>query len=98
MIGEGTVIKNGSRIVGPVIIGKECVIGLDTYIGPNTSIGDNSKISKCNIENSIIMSGCNIYGDIKIRNSIIAFNSEIVKTNNADSNVFLLGEGTKISL
>ena len=98
MIGEGTVIKNGSRIVGPVIVGKECIIGPDTHIGPNISIGDNSKLSRCDIKNSIIMPGCNIDGDFKIRDSIIAFNSEIVKTDNADSNVFLLGEGTKISL
>ena len=98
MIGEGTVIKNGSRIVGPVIIGKKCIIGPDTYIGPNISIGDNSKLSRCNIKNSIIMPGCNIDGDFKIRDSIIAFNSEIVRTDNADRNVFLLGEGTKISL
>ena len=98
MIGKGTVIKKGSRIVGPVIVGKECIIGPDTHIGPNISIGDNSKLSRCNIKNSIIMPGCNIDGDFKIRDSIIAFNSEIVKTDNADSNVFLLGEGTKISL
>jgi len=98
MVGEGTVIKNGSKIVGPVIIGKECVIGSETCIGSNTSIGDNSNISKCDIKNSIIMSGCNIDGDIKIRNSIIAFNSEIIKTKNVDSKIFLLGEGTKISL
>ncbi len=98
MVGEGTVIKNGSKIVGPVIIGKECVIGSETCIGPNTSIGDNSNITKCDIKNSIIMSGCNIDGDIKIRNSIIAFNSEIIKTKNVDSKIFLLGEGTKISL
>ena len=98
MIGEGTVIKKGSRIVGPVIIGKKCIIGPDTYIGPNISIGDNSKLSRCNIKNSIIMPGCNIDGDFKIRDSIIAFNSEIVRTDNADRNVFLLGEGTKISL
>ena len=98
MIGEGTVIKNGSRIVGPVIVGKECIIGPDAHIGPNISIGDNSKLSRCDIKNSIIMPGCNIDGDFKIRDSIIAFNSEIVKTDNADSKVFLLGEGTKISL
>ena len=98
MIGEETVIKNGSRIVGPIIIGKKCIIGPDTHIGPNISIGDNSKLSRCDIENSIIMSGCNIDGNFKIRDSIIAFNSEIVKTDNTDRNVFLLGEGTKISL
>ena len=98
MIGEGTIIKKGSKITGPVIIGKECTIGPDANIGPNISIGDNSKLSRCGIENSIIMSGCNIDGNLKIQNSIIAFNSEIIKTGNLDSNVFLLGEGTKISL
>ena len=98
MVGKGTIIKEGSVLVGPSIIGKNCVIESNTYVGPNTSIGDNSKLSKCNIENSIIMSGCNISGDFKIRDSIIAFNSEIIKNNNTDSEIFLLGEGTKISL
>ena len=98
MIGKGTIIKKGSKVIGPIIIGKECIIGPDTHIGPNTSIGDNSKLAKCDIKNSIIMPGCNIDGNFKIRDSIIAFNSEIIKTDNADSNVFLLGEGTKISL
>ncbi|WP_042683765.1 glucose-1-phosphate thymidylyltransferase [Candidatus Nitrosotenuis chungbukensis] len=97
MVGEGTIIKNNSKIIGPVIIGKGCVIDAAS-IGPNISIGDNSKLSKCSIENSIIMSGCNIDGDFKIKNSIIAFNSEITMTDNTDSKIFLLGEGTKISL
>lgn len=96
MVGDGTIIKNGSRIIGPVIIGKNCIVD-SASIGPNTSIGDNSKLTKCDTEDSIIMSGCNINGTFKIRNSIIAFNSEIVKSND-DDKVFLLGEGTKISL
>lgn len=98
MIGEKTLIKKGAKIIGPVIIGDNCLIDSDTRIGPNTSIGDDSKLSKCNIENSIIMSGCNIDGSFKIRNSIIAFNCEIVQTKISDDKVFLLGEGTKISL
>lgn len=97
MIGEGTVIKNNTKIIGPVIIGKQCIID-SASIGPNISIGDNSKLSNCSIRNSIIMSGCNINGDFRIEDSIIAFNSEIVMTNNTDSKIFLLGEGTKISL
>ena len=98
MVGDETLIRSGSKIVGPVIIGKNCVIGSDTYVGPNTSIGDNSKLSKCNIENSIIMSGCTIDGDFKIKNSIIAYNSEIICNKENNHKVFLLGEGTKISL
>ena len=99
MIGENTLLKTGSKIVGPVIIGKNCIIDSGTYIGPNTSIGDESKIAKCNIEDSIVMSGCEIDCDIKIKNSIIAFNSQIIsKKNNSKNKIFLLGEGTKISL
>lgn len=99
MVGENTLIKSGSKIVGPVIIGKNCVIDSATYVGPNTSIGDDSMLSKCNVEDSIIMSGCKIDGDVRIRNSIVAFNSEIVlKRDNNNNKIFLLGEGTKISL
>jgi glucose-1-phosphate thymidylyltransferase len=98
MIGDKTILKSGSKITGPVVIGNNCIIDSDTYVGPNTSIGDNSKISKCNIENSIIMAGCNIEGDFKIRDSIIAFNSEIISNKENNQNkIFLLGEGTKIS-
>jgi len=99
MIDENTVISTGAKIVGPVIIGKNCTIGSDSYIGPNTSIGDNSKLSKCDIEDSIIMSNCTIDCNIKIRKSIISHNSEIVyKRENSDNKIFLLGEGSKISL
>lgn len=97
MVGPGTIIKNGSKITGPVIIGKDCQIGPNAHIGSNTSIGDDSKITNCHIENSIIMSGCNISGDFSIKDSIIAFNSEITKSDTTNK-IFLLGEGTKISL
>ena len=43
------------------------------------------------------MNGCKIESEIKIKNSIIAFNSEI-KQSHSDDKVFLLGEGTNISL
>jgi glucose-1-phosphate thymidylyltransferase len=98
MIGNNSIIKSGAKIKGPTIIGKNCIIEGDAFIGPNTSIGDNSKIAKCHIEDSIIMSGCNIDCNIKIVNSIISFNSEITNNTNQSSKIFLLGEGTRISL
>ena len=97
MVGKNSIIKAGTKIVGPVIIGENCIIGPDAIIGKNTSIGDGSEISKCHIEDSIIMNGCKIESKIKIKNSIIAFNSEI-KQSGSEDNVFLLGEGTKILL
>ena len=97
MVGDGTIIKQNSKLTGPIIIGKNCVIESDAIIGPNTSIGDNSILSMCDIQDSILMSDCNIKCKIKIRNSIIAFNSSI--TSNSENNgekILILGEGTKI--
>src|SRR5574337_359579 len=99
MIGENTIIKKGSKITGPVIIGKNCVIESNARIGPNTSIGNDSILSKCNVENSIIMSDCIIDCNMKIRNSIISHNSQIIyNKENQDNKIFLIGEGSKISL
>jgi len=98
IIGKSTIIKNGCQVVGPVIIGENCVIENNSYIGPNTSIGDNSKLSSCKVEDSIIMSNCQIIGNFRIKDSIIAYNCELVFTEKSDNTIFLLGEGTKISL
>ena len=98
MLGEGSLIKTGSRIKGPVIIGKNCLIESNTTIGQNTSVGNNSILSNCDIANSIIMKDCKIEGGFKIRRSIISSNSKIhINKKTKDEKVFLLGEGTKIS-
>ena len=57
-VGEGTVIRSGSYIVGPVIIGRNCDIGPNCYIRPNTAIGDSCHIGNAvEVKNSIIMKG-----------------------------------------
>jgi len=84
----------------PSIIGKNCKIDESALIGPNVSIGDDTIISSdVVIENSIIMSGCIIDGGLNIKNSIISANCHL-HGNNKDKTekVFLLGEGTKITL
>jgi glucose-1-phosphate thymidylyltransferase len=99
MIGKDTILKSGAKIIGPVIIGNNCTIEANTMIGPNTSIGDNSKLAKCQISNSIVMGNCNIESNIIIKNSIIAYNSTINQDpKEHNSKVFLLGEGTRITL
>ena len=98
MIGKGTIIKKGVKIVGPTIIGKNCIIEKDSLIGQNTSIGDNSQISQSNISNSIVMSNCIIKGTINMTNSIIASNSKIIQNLKEGKKSFLLGEGTQISI
>jgi glucose-1-phosphate thymidylyltransferase len=99
MIGDGTIIKSGSKIIGPVIIGKNCLISNNVQIGPNTSIGDNSRLSNCHIERSIMMNNCKITCNMKIKNSIIASHSKISEQKiKQDEKIFLLGEGTIITL
>ena len=97
IIGEETIIESNVEIKGPVIIGKNCHISSDSSIGPNVSVGDNTIISKSSIENSIIMKNCKINSAAKIKNSIIANNSEI-KDDEGIEKIFLLGEGSKVSL
>ena len=99
IVGKNSRMESNVSIRGPVLIGENCIINSGVTIGPNTSIGDNSEISNCSIENTILMKNCKIDLQGKIKNSIISNNSEIIqgKISNEEK-IFLLGEGTKISL
>ena len=97
---EGTEVDSDCSIIMPSTIGKNCKIKKNVIIGPYTSIGDNTIISSnVKIENSIIMSDCKIEDGLKINNSIISSNCHLEGNNRDDSEkLFLLGEGTRISL
>ncbi|MBA7581577.1 Bifunctional protein GlmU [subsurface metagenome] len=84
-IGKNTVVRSGSYIVGPVIIGQDCDIGPNCYIRPYTSIGDNCHIgSAVEVKNSIIMKGSKIPHHNYVGDSIIGEECN-------------LGAGTKIA-
>ena len=99
-LGKNSIIKDGTKILGPVIIGDDCIIEKNCILGPNVSIGNCSKISNSNIDNSIIMENCILNTNVSISESIIATNSQIISENydNSEKKKFLLGEGTKIIL
>lgn len=60
-VGKGSIIRNGSYITGPVIIGENCDIGPNCFIRPGTTIGDNVRIGNAvEVKNSIVMDGTNI--------------------------------------
>ena len=96
-IDNETYISNQVKIIGPVIIGNKCKISGDTIIGPNTSIGNECIISGGIIKDSIIMNNCEIGKNVNLRNSIISSNSTINQNNIKNEQIFLLGEGTKVS-
>ena len=96
-IGNNTRISDQVKIIGPVIIGNKCNISGDAIIGPNTSIGNECNILGGTIQDSIIMNNCKIGKNVNLRNSIISSNSTIVQNNIKNEQVFLVGEGTKVS-
>ncbi len=99
LTGKNTKLEENVVVNGPVIIGDNCKINSGVIIGPNTSIGDNSIIRKGNIENSIIMQNCEIDINSKIKDSIISNNSKIIQHDSSkNEKIFLLGEGSKISV
>ncbi len=84
-VGKNTLVRSGSYIAGPVIIGQDCDIGPNCYIRPYTSIGDNCHIgSAVEVKNSIIMKGSKIPHHNYVGDSIIGEECN-------------LGAGTKIA-
>jgi len=71
-IGKNTIVRSGSYIFGPVVIGQNCDIGPNCYIRPYTSIGDGCHIgSAVEVKNSIIMRGSKIPHHNYVGDSII---------------------------
>jgi len=61
VIEKGALIRNGSYIEGPVIIGENCDIGPNCFIRPSTAIGNNSRIGNAvEIKNTIVMEGTHV--------------------------------------
>jgi len=100
IVDESSITLTNWPWIEPSIIGKNCKIDESARIGPNASIGDNTIISSdVVIENSIIMSDCKIDGGLNIKDSIISANCHLHGDNkDKTKKLFLLGEGTKISL
>ena len=71
-VGKGTIVRNGSYIVGPVVIGDDCDIGPNCFIRPATSIGDRVRIGNAvEVKNSIVMNGTHIGHLTYVGDSII---------------------------
>jgi len=84
-VGNGSIIRNGAYIVGPVIIGENCDIGPNCFIRPSSSIGNNCKIGNAvEVKNSIVMDYSNIPHHNYVGDSIIGENCN-------------LGSGTKVA-
>jgi glucose-1-phosphate thymidylyltransferase len=71
-VGEGTIIRSGSYIFGPAVIGKGCEIGPNVTVMPATSIGDNVVVSSfTEIRNSVIGDDVSIGAGSLVNDSVI---------------------------
>lgn len=53
---EGSVVKAGSYLEGPVHVGKRCNVGPNSYLRPYSTLGDDVKVGAgCEVKNSIVM-------------------------------------------
>jgi glucose-1-phosphate thymidylyltransferase len=99
-IGEGTVVRAGTTLRGPLIIGKGCEIGPDAYVGPYTSIGDNTIVRGAEVENTIIVGNSKIECKRRIVDSLIGSNTQISDSENSlpRGSRFIIGENTIICI
>lgn len=74
---EGTVIKSGTYIEGPVFIGRNCKIGPNAYLRGPLSIGDNCHIGNVEIKDSVIGSGSSVVHFSYIGDSVIGSNVNV---------------------
>ncbi len=94
---EGSTIAN-SMITGPVSISRNCHI-VDSVIGPYTSIGSETTIKKSAVEDSIILSGCRIFGVRTLKRSIIGNTAELIMRGTVDRDWNLcLGDNSVLEL
>lgn len=101
VVGEGTIIKSGSVIRGPTIIGKNCIVG-PTYIGPYTSIGDDCIIHGGEIESSILIGDTvlDIEPEKRIIDSLIGRHSHIYSATKQLPHAYklTLGENSEVHI
>jgi glucose-1-phosphate thymidylyltransferase len=97
-IGVGSLIKRGSMIRGPVIIGNNCTIA-QAYIGPYTSIGDNTTIMGGEIESSVVIGDTRIECEKRIVDSLIGRHSIITSSAPPLRGYrMIIGENSKIQI
>jgi len=97
-IGRNAVIREGSVVTGPAIIGEDCVIS-GSSIGPYSSIGPRVTITGTDIGDSIVMEGTRICSGGQIRGSLIGRDVTVGKDGGAGgARRLVLGDSSEVIL
>jgi UDP-N-acetylglucosamine diphosphorylase / glucose-1-phosphate thymidylyltransferase / UDP-N-acetylgalactosamine diphosphorylase / glucosamine-1-phosphate N-acetyltransferase / galactosamine-1-phosphate N-acetyltransferase len=74
-VGKNTILRSGSYVMGPVIIGEGCEIGPNCFIRPYTCLGNNVRVGNAvEIKNSTIMDDTKIGHLSYVGDSVIGSN------------------------
>jgi glucose-1-phosphate thymidylyltransferase len=97
-LGAGATVRH-SLIRGPVVIGEGATIE-DAFVGPYTSIGDGCTLSRCEIENSIVLAGSEIRDvPLRIDGSLIGRNVTITRTDSKPKAYrFMVGDNSWVGI
>jgi len=77
-IGVGSRVGKNVEIVGPVIIGENCVLENCT-VGPNVTIGTGTEVYEANIKDSILLENSLIKVKINITDSLLGKGIKLIK-------------------
>jgi glucose-1-phosphate thymidylyltransferase len=97
-IGEGVELID-SLVRGPAVIGDGTRLE-HAFVGPYTSIGERCTLVRCEMENSIVLSDCEIRDiPLRIDGSLIGRNVRIVKTDfKPKAYRFMLGDNSEVGI
>jgi len=93
IFGKNVDMQKKVKIIGPAIIGDDCVFENCT-IGPYVTIGNKTHIKNAEISESIIFGGCVIDVPIKISQSIIGDQAKLIKNKENTDHKLILGDFT----
>ena len=88
-----------SLVRGPAVIGAGSRLE-HAFVGPYSSIGERCQLVRCEIENSIVLSGSEIRDiDLRIDGSLVGRNVRIVKTDfKPKAYRFMLGDNSEVGI
>jgi glucose-1-phosphate thymidylyltransferase len=86
-----------SRVVGPAIIGANCVVE-DSFIGPYTALSRDCLLSGAGVEYSILLDGATVHQVLGIHGSVIGRNAHVRSVPDAGRHRLVLGDHTDVEI
>jgi len=99
-LGAGAIVDAGARVDGPAVIGPRARLRPGTVIGPSTAIGTDVEIDGASIRRSIVMDRCRVRGRIRLADSILGRDVELVggAAEPAAEATMVLGDAARVRL